>query len=516
MKGRKFTVACVQTRANELADSGASLSRGLELVGEAASSGASLVLLPEAFYPAYYLGEFPAGKRTWRPEEGASLLSARARECGVYLAAGIILEEGGTTFNGGILWGPDGREILRTRKSNLWHFDSRYVSPGETFDVASTELGPLGMIICADGRIPEICRILALKGARLVLDLANLTSSGRDREKLSNPQLEYTLAARAAENGIWLAVADKVGLEAETVLNCGGSCVIDPQGNVVASASTFREEILCVPVDLSLPVPPLPERFPERYASLAAPTERTRAFQNQLEPLLPVHDELYASLLRFSPSSPSEYLAMARRFIPRAVDQGGRLLFLPGFPWGDGSGSMDVLPGLLGDSGTVAALPVSSCGGGSPDSMVFFRREGEIGRGMKGRHVPVDTPAGRIGTLFDEEGWLPEPGRCLMIEGAEIVLWNAAGGVPSLSATLKIARTRSSENRYFLLLSLGGPQGGGWILGPSGAPLAATLEGTDQGIGAILRRMESRGKTVVPGTNIISGRRPELYGFLTR
>ena len=45
--------------------------------------------------------------------------------------------------------------------------------------------------------------------------------------------------------------------------------------------------------------------------------------------------------------------------------------------------------------------------------MVFFRREGEIGRGMKGRHVPVDTTAGRIGTLFDEEGWLPEPGRCL-------------------------------------------------------------------------------------------------------
>ena len=501
-------IACVQLRAHDSAFARSALENALEHIDRAASLGAELILLPESLYPSYYLGGADGADAAWRELDPLPLFSGKAREKRVWLAAGLVIEEKGRQFNGAVLWGPDGTEKLRTFKSNLWHFDRKYVSPGTCFPVVETPFGTVGMIVCADGRIPEICRILALKGAKLVLDLTNLTSTGPDVEKLSNPQLEYMLPARAAENGIWIAVADKVGLESESVLNCGGSCIIDPEGRIEASAGSSKEEILLADIDLSLPGPLFPERHPSRYSALALPTEETSAYKKQFEYIAPADDEIFTAICRFFSSSREEYIAAARRFLALAADQGNLLCCLPPAPGKNTLELAEILSASIPEGGRLAGIPGLDPSG-RPEA-VLFARNMVLGTLNSEALSPLETSAGAIGAVFGDGGWNPEPVRCLMIQGAEIIIWIDGQKRPG-NSSLNVARTRAAENRVFVLHLYGNDAS---IIGPSGAVLASALRNGDQAVSAMIRRAESRAKSVVPGTNIISGRIPEAYGEL--
>lgn len=508
----KFRIACVQMRARSSSLRETALRSALEMVDEAASEGAELVLLPETFYPSYYLGGIDPA---WTWKEAVAALSAKAVERGIYLAAGIALEDGGALRNAAVLWGPDGEERLRTYKSNLWHFDERYVVPGLCFNVADTPWGKVGMMICADGRVPEIARILALKGARLILDPTNLVATGRDSARLSSPQLDYMLCARAAENGVWVAVANKTGLEAESVLNCGGSCVIDPFGEKTASLGPAEEDILFAEVDLGVSPVRLPRRTPAKYGAISLKTEETEAYRSLMRPL-PARekDELFFGAAQFSFDGWPDFAERARRFLSRGADQGASFICLPGTARASAEELAAALSPSLAGEKCIAAC--ASGEDGRAPCVVFFGADGEIASIPDGRYVPVDTPAGRIGAVFGGDGWNPEPIRCLMLEGAETVLWFASyENERQRSVVEKIARTRASENRICLIVSLTGPAGESWIIPPSGAVAAAALPGEAQSVFALIRRSDCMGKTVVPGTNIVTGRRPEAYAPLT-
>jgi predicted amidohydrolase len=249
--------------------------RIIQGVEQACSMGAEILVLPECSFPSYYVGKDMAAfeEAMARFPALTSAISSKAEEYGVHIASGFLAREKGVLYNLGILWGPDGNEIGRVRKCNMWHFDAKYVDHGKEFKVWNTPLGRIGMMICADGRVPEITRILALQGADLVLDMANLVTSGKDPEKLTNPQVDYMLPARARENGIWIMMADKVGLEAGTVLNSGSSCIIDPWGKVVIRGSSDKAEIVLGEIDLSIQKPLIPERKPQLYGELIKPNE---------------------------------------------------------------------------------------------------------------------------------------------------------------------------------------------------------------------------------------------------
>lgn len=502
-------IACVQLQALDGPFFRKALEKALLAVDSAAADGADLILLPESLFPSYYLGGMEGEDASWRDVDPCSLFSEKAKERKIHLATGLVLPEGRSLFNGAVLWGPDGRELLKTFKSNLWHFDRKYMKAGKSFPVAQTALGPIGMMVCADGRIPEICRILALKGAKIVLDLTNLTSAGHRREDLSNPQLEYMLPARAAENGVWIAVADKVGLEAETVLNCGGSCIIDPLGKTIASASSWKEEILIADVDMNFSTSSFPFRSPSRYLSLTKKTENTEAYRNQFRPLVPCEDEIFAALCCFGFTDGEDGLSKAIRFLSRALDQGNHLVCLPPLPGRFREEAVKKLSTLIPDEEHIMVLPFLFEEG--PAEILLCSSIGVMGRIRQGIFSPVQTPLGNLGAVFGEDGWAPEPIRCLMIEGAEIVLWYDGMNRPS-AITEKVARTRASENRIFVFHFRGGEDAA--AIGPSGTVLTSVLQGEDLAVSAMCHRMESRGKTVIPGTNIITGRIPEAYGDL--
>jgi predicted amidohydrolase len=137
------------------------------------------------------------------------------------------------------------------------------------------------MFICSDGRLPEIVRCLSLQGADILLDLTNWVTSGFEKETLTNPQVEYMISTRALENRVWIVAANKVGMEANTILYCGKSAVFAPDGKVVKIASSCQEEILFYEISLEEAIDKsidnqiniIKDRKPELYSELIQPTD---------------------------------------------------------------------------------------------------------------------------------------------------------------------------------------------------------------------------------------------------
>ncbi len=495
-------------RAREAENCGTTAEEILSLMDNAAHAGADLIVFPEASYPAYYIG--PGTKRAKELVAGApaflEAVSCKARTLGVYAAVGALFpEDDGTISNSAFLYDSSGVLLSHVRKSNMWHFDSRYVRRGRDYSVVRTPLGSIATMICADGRAPEIPRILALRGADIILDLANLTTSGKRRETLSNPQVDYMLPSRARENAVWIVVADKVGLEAKSILNCGSSRIIDPWGRTVASLNSCEESIVYAAVDLSLPRPELPKRFPERYALIAAAKRHSPASS------FPADREFFSGVVQFPFDSVEEYVGKAAIFLEAAQDQGYSVICLPPLPDGLSLGDAErcIRPHIQAKRMVVLGGP----GASGTREVVFLSADGaEVRSAGKGAIRACDTSCLRIGTMTDGEGFTPEVARCLMADGVEIVFWYDWGHDP---ASEMIVRTRAAENKiYVIRCAPVSSRDASCIVAPSGVIVASTLPGEEQISGAMVTPFVTSLKTVVPGTNVYEDRFPEDYEYL--
>jgi predicted amidohydrolase len=167
-----------------------------------------------------------------------------------YTVFGLLERDGGEIYNSAVLVGPDG-VIARYRKAHLPGLGlDRFVTPGNTpFSVYETPVGRIGIGICYDVRFPEAIRILALKGA----DIIALPSNWPCIEGVAPPSAIPNLLtrARACENRVYVAVADRVGTERGSTF-LGRSQIVDVSGNILAEAGQHEEELLLADVELSL------------------------------------------------------------------------------------------------------------------------------------------------------------------------------------------------------------------------------------------------------------------------
>jgi predicted amidohydrolase len=212
------------------------------LVDEAGERGARLIVLPEATVPAYVLGTEPVPlEQIGRAFADLSALAQRHAAVIVYGGAKVVGER---TFNAAICIGPDGRELGYAAKQFLWHFDRRWFAPGETLAPIETPLGTLGLLVCADGRIPTIASTLVDRGATMLVMPTAWVTSGRDPGALENIQADLFANVRARENGVPFVVSNKVGIERASVAYCGKSAIIDGAGAFVSRGSERNEEIV--------------------------------------------------------------------------------------------------------------------------------------------------------------------------------------------------------------------------------------------------------------------------------
>lgn len=273
-------VAAIQL--NSTADKARNRGAAEGLVRAAAADGAELVALPEKWNLLAPGEELVAGAE---PLDGPSLTAARgwARTLGIHLLAGSISEhvgDGEKPFNTSVLIGPDGEDLAVYRKIHMFDVDAGGVSyresaheqPGE--DIVTAPVGELitGLTICYDLRFPELHRILAVRGARLLtVPAAFTTATGRDH-------WEVLLRARAIENAVFVLAPGQVGKAPPHFDSYGRSAIVDPWGVVLATAPD-EECFIVADLDLAAQeriresLPALANRRPQAYAwpeSLAA------------------------------------------------------------------------------------------------------------------------------------------------------------------------------------------------------------------------------------------------------
>ena len=258
---------------NSTADKERNLASAERLVRAAAADGAELVALPEKWNLLAGGEEMAAGAESL---DGPSLDAARgwARELGVHLLAGSIAERGDEkAFNTSVLIGPDGDDLAVYRKIHLFdvlaggveYRESDFEEPGE--EIVTAEVGELtvGLSVCYDLRFPELYRILAVRGARLLtVPSAFTAATGRDH-------WEVLLRARAIEDQAFVLAPNQVGEAPPHYSSYGHSAIVDPWGTVLAMAP---EGECFVAADLDLAeqesvrdsLPSLANRRPQAYA----------------------------------------------------------------------------------------------------------------------------------------------------------------------------------------------------------------------------------------------------------
>jgi len=259
---------------NSTSDKARNLATAERLVRAAAADGAEFVALPEKWNLLAGGEELLAGAE---PLDGPSLAAARewARALGIHLLAGSIAERGEAekASNTSVLIGPDGEDLAVYRKIHMFDVDAGGVSYRESeheqagSEVVTAQLGELiaGLTVCYDLRFPELFRILALRGARLLAVPSAFTrATGRDH-------WEVLLRARAIENQAFLVAPNQVGKAPPHFDSFGHSAIVDPWGTVLASAP---DEECFVAADLDFAaqdrvreeLPSLANRRPRAYA----------------------------------------------------------------------------------------------------------------------------------------------------------------------------------------------------------------------------------------------------------
>jgi len=265
--------AAVQLNSNN--DKDRNLETTARLVAEAARDGCELVVLPEKWNLLGSPDDLRAGAEDL--ERGPSLAAARgwARELGIELVAGSIAErgeDGEKLFNTSVLIDAGGDTAAVYRKIHLFdvevggtsYRESDAERPGEEIVTASAAGLELGLSVCYDLRFPELYRILAVRGARvLTVPSAFTTVTGRDH-------WEVLLRARAIENQAFVIAPNQFGEVPPHYSSYGRSAIVDPWGVVLASAPD-RECVIVADLDLDEQeriresLPSLANRRPQAY-----------------------------------------------------------------------------------------------------------------------------------------------------------------------------------------------------------------------------------------------------------
>ncbi len=273
---------------NSTADFSANLATADRLTHAAAADGAQLIVLPEKWTA---MGSEDELRAAAEPLDGRAVTWARetAGELGVDLVAGSFLERipgEEKLANTCVHVGPSGAVRAVYRKLHMFdvqidgrsYRESDIELPGEEIVLSETSAGvgtgsgatdargvELGLAVCYDLRFPEIFRILAVRGARiLALPSAFTLPTTRDH-------WEVLVRARAIENQAFVIAANQVGPHPGGMRSGGRSMIVDPWG-VVLTQAPDGESYVAAELDLErqaeirAQLPALANRRPEAYS----------------------------------------------------------------------------------------------------------------------------------------------------------------------------------------------------------------------------------------------------------
>ena len=198
-------------------------------------------------------------------EDDVAFWSGVAKENGVVLVTSLFEKRApGLYHNTAVVFEKDGSVAGKYRKMHIpddpGFYEKFYFTPGDLgFEPIETSVGRLGVLVCWDQWYPEAARIMALKGAQiLIYPTAIGWFEGDPEEEKTRQQDAWMTVQRghAVANGLPLVSVNRVGFEKdfsealEGIQFWGRSFACGPQGEILAEASTDEEEILYCDIDL--------------------------------------------------------------------------------------------------------------------------------------------------------------------------------------------------------------------------------------------------------------------------
>nr|WP_294505771.1 N-carbamoyl-D-amino-acid hydrolase [uncultured Rhodopila sp.] len=288
---RIITVAAAQLGPIQMAEPRSSaVARMVGLLERAQRRGVELVVFPElaltTFFPRHYHEDISHADKwfeTAMPSAETAPLFDAARRYGIGFHLGYAemareADEAGIgrnrRFNTSILVGPEGDVLLRYRKVHLpghaeydprrkvQHLEKRYFEVGNLgFPVIRAPMGGLdginmGMMICNDRRWPEAWRVLGLQSVELVAlgyntPSLNMEAGGFEAHHLRVFHSHLSIQAGCYQNSCFAVATAKAGIEDGNEL-FGHSIIVNPQGEIIAMAGSWDDELITADCDLDL------------------------------------------------------------------------------------------------------------------------------------------------------------------------------------------------------------------------------------------------------------------------
>ncbi|MGW2306639.1 nitrilase-related carbon-nitrogen hydrolase [Actinomadura luteofluorescens] len=451
----------------------------------ASAEGAQLVVLPEN---ANRVRDHSDRKVCFEHSEDldgpfVTGLRATARELGLHVAVGVDLRgpREPDVHIASVLIGPSGDIIGVHRKHVLWDYEYTLFEPGDApYEVFDTALGRIGLLLCADGIVPETPRALGLLGAQILCN--SLNSRGPD-------ELRVHVPLRAMENRVFHVAANTVGGPELEWPWMGGSQIVSPAGARLAEAGELEPGLVVADIDPSeaddKQMPGIADVFawrrPDLYATLTRPLADVPAAAMYGPAPADLPSRIVpTALMQVSHFRGIEWTVMrALGQIAHAGRRGARLgvlpelfCFAPGEVAGDPAAaaerSRDVLSRISGAcaaAGLHVAVNLVEEDGGLFHSTVFLLDDqGAVAHRYRKTHLtdaertwaaPGDritvarTAIGAIGAMIGDEVWVPEVARVLALEGAELIVHPTSWSAPE---AMHVAATeRTEENRVHLV-----------------------------------------------------------------
>lgn len=549
MTKRNFNAAVVQTLA-VLGD----LERNIELLQyytqEAVRQGAELVVFPECMNTGYLFDSTQHCAELAETLTGTyvNAIADLCRQYKIHIASGFTERDADTNkiYNSGVLLNCQGEIALHYQKQFLATHDQNWFEVGtKGCPVVDTELGRVGLLICFDGRIPEIARCLALQGAEVIVDMANF---------FTMDQAELWTSARAYENGVWLIAATKTGVE-RSIYYPGGSAIVAPTGHVVAKIPYDTHGVVTSNIDLDecKAYNKFRDRRPETYQVLKKQFGDTPLAPLLQQPLIPEQVSVKVAAVQSHALQEQKSIEQVFDTISHTAKLGVKLIVLPQFfnvsTWLPNAEDakiasqqshqhLQIATEIARNYGCMLVLPIiERVAGNLMSSAVLVGTEGEIiGRYYQvhlepeirdwakfGDQFPVfETPFGRVGIILGYDGHFPECTRVLALNGADIIVWSCAWR-HSFEREL-LAVPKAADNRVYLVCANRTDcpyPGGSFIIPPEGfshwdvnivAP-SVTRHGAVIPLYANLAM--SRQKQMIPKVDMLRNRLVDTYKPLT-
>lgn len=209
---------------------------------------ANVIVLPESFNCPYQAQNFASNAEEIPTGETCQALSAAARDFGVYIVGGSIVESCcGHLYNTCTVWGPEGELVARHRKVHLCNVnipgklevnEKDVFTGGDSFTTFCVGDTKIGLGVCWDMRFPEFATAYRQAGCDLLIYPAVCDVF------MGELHWELLARARALDNQVFVAFCSPARDPHADIPACGHSIVVDPWGRVIQKGTEFQEIVV--------------------------------------------------------------------------------------------------------------------------------------------------------------------------------------------------------------------------------------------------------------------------------